>query len=244
MCKVFFSPDAKLVAATGVQGPPVLFEVENGKELDSFGKEFDLGANSWGGDSPLAFSPNGKALATLGGRAVLHFWDLTTGTDLLATPEAHLGGVSAFAFLADGKTLVSGSDDNTIRFWDLATGRTTKTLSHDSWVRSIAVSADGLFLAAGLAYPARAVQLWNLKSGERLHTWPVAHATLRTLTLSEDGSSVIIVLADGFHLRWDLLTRKGLAIGQPDPKKALELEAIQLPARTIMPSSREIAKAR
>ena len=153
VAQISFSPDGKLLAAAGFQGPLVLFDVGNGKELDSFGKEFDLLADYWTGDSPVAFSPDRRTLATLGGREALHFWDLATGKDRLATPEAHLGGVYALAFPADGKTLISGSDDRTVRVWDLATGPLTNTLAHDGWVRSLAVSADGSFLAAVLAYP-------------------------------------------------------------------------------------------
>ncbi len=189
----------------------MLFDAGSGKELDSFGKEFDLVGEAFQGDSPMAFSPDGKTLAAIGGRQALHFWDLATGKDRLATPEAHLGGVYALAFPADGKTLISGSDDRTVRVWDLATGRPTRILSHDGWVRSLAVSADGSFLAAGVAYP-RNVHLWNLKTGERLHTWPfgwpVESATVRSVTLSGDGSSVIVALGDGSFRCWDLLTGK------------------------------------
>jgi hypothetical protein len=95
--QVLFSPNGKLLAAEGLQGPPVLFDAGNGKELDSFGKEFDLVENSWEGDSPIAFSPDGKTLGTIGGREALHFWDLGTGKDRLATPEAYLGGIYALA---------------------------------------------------------------------------------------------------------------------------------------------------
>jgi WD40 repeat protein len=205
--QVFFSPDGKLIAAEGFQGPLVLFDTGNGKELDAFGMEFDLVENSWEGDSPMAFSPDGRTLATLGSRQALHFWDLPMGKDRLATPEVHLGGVYALAFSADGKTLFSGSDDRTVRVWDLTTGRPKKTLSHNGWVRSLAVSADGSFLAAGLEYP-KDVHLWDLKTGERLHTWPAASATLRSVTLGDDGSSVIVALADGSRGCWDLLTGK------------------------------------
>ena len=229
VCQVDFSPDGKLIAAAGLNGPLVLFDAGKGKELDSFGKEFDLIGNS-SSTSPMAFSPDGRTLATLGEQQALHFWDLATRQDRLATPEAHLGGVYALAFPADGKTLISGSDDRTVRVWDLATGRPTRILSHDGWVRSLAVSADGSFLAAGLAYP-EDVHLWNLKTGERLHTWTVARATVRSLTLAGDGSAVIVGLADGSHVRWELLTRKGIAVGEPDLKKAAELEAAQFPAR-------------
>jgi WD40 repeat protein len=40
--QVVFSPDGKLLAAEGHQGPLILFDVRSGKELDSLGKEADL----------------------------------------------------------------------------------------------------------------------------------------------------------------------------------------------------------
>jgi RNA polymerase sigma factor (sigma-70 family) len=73
--QVYFSPDGKFLAATGFQGPPVLFDAVNGKELDSFEKELDLLDVAWAHDTSMAFSPEGRTLATLGGRQALHFWD-------------------------------------------------------------------------------------------------------------------------------------------------------------------------
>ena len=117
------------------------------------GKELDLLSSVRPVDGPLAFSPDGRTLAATGDRQSLHFWELATGKDRLATSEAHLGDVVALACPADGKTLVSGSRDRTVRIWDLATGRSTRMLPHDSWVVSLSVSADGSLLATGSAYP-------------------------------------------------------------------------------------------
>jgi RNA polymerase sigma factor (sigma-70 family) len=223
---IYFSPDGKMLAGEGFGGPPVLFDAGSGKELDSFGKEFDLVEEAFQGDSPMAFSPDGRTLAAIGGREALHFWDLATGKDRLATPEAHLGGVCALALPADGKTLISGSTDRTVRIWDLATGRPTRTILHDGWVWSLAVSTDGSYLAAGVAGPME-VHLWNLKTGERLHSWPIEGGSsdgvrLRAVTLGEDGSSVIVALANGSLRGWDLSTGKERVIAQPNLPKPLD----------------------
>jgi WD40 repeat protein len=223
---ICFSPDGKLLAVGGYGGALVLFDAGSGKELDSFGKEFDLVGDADQGDSPMAFSPDGRTLAAIGGREALHFWDLATGQDRLATPEAHLSAVHALAFPADGKTLISGSNDRTVRIWDLATGRPTRMLAHDGRVWSLAVSADGSFLAAGVDYP-RNVHLWNLKTGERLHSWPIEgidseSVNLRAVTLGEDGSSVIVELANGALRCWDLSTGKERIIAQPNLPKPLD----------------------
>ena len=149
-----------------------------------------------------------------------------TGQDRLATPEAHLGGVHALAFPPDGKTLISGSEDWTVRIWDLATGRPAKTLHHNGRVWSLAVSADGSFLAVGLASPYE-VHLWNLETGERLHSWPIKGTSsesvkLRTATYGGDGSSVTIALADGSLRCWDLSTARERIIAQPNLPKPLD----------------------
>ncbi len=218
-----FSPDGKVVAAFGGEGPLSCFDTATGKELGSFGKEFscgmgfDLLADSFGADRPLVFSPDGTTLAATGNRQSLHFWDLATGKDRLATPEAHLGDVVALACLADGKTAVSGSRDRTVRVWDLTTGRPTRTLPHDNWVDSLAVSAGGSLLATG---PARGkVNLWNLKTGERLHTWSVGQKLVCGVTFTGDGSSVIAALGDGTLGRWDVSPGNERPIAQPKLEK-------------------------
>jgi len=204
-----FSPDGKVLAATGREDRLVLFDAATGKELD-------LLSNVPLTPGALAFSPDGRTLATTGDHQTLHFWELATGKDRLATPEAHQGAVGALAVLADGKTLVSGSDDRTVRIWDLATGRPTKILAHDGGARSISVSADESFLAAGSDYPEWGkVHVWNLKTGKRLHTWSVDTASLRGVTLSGDGSSAIAGFSDGTLRRWDVSNGKERPIAQP-----------------------------
>ncbi len=214
-----FSPDGKVLAGFGGEGLLTSFDTATGKELGSFAKEFssgtgfDLLADAFSADRPLAFSPDGRTLAATGSRQSLHFWDLATGKDRLATPEAHLGDVVALACLADGKTIVSGSRDRTVRVWDLATGRPVRTLPHDNCVDSLSVSADGSFLATGLAWGK--VNLWNLKTGERLHAWSVGQKTVGGVTFSKDGSSVIAALGDGTLRRWDVSPGKERTIAQP-----------------------------
>ena len=218
-----FSPDGKVLAAIGSGGPLVFFETATGKELDLLSSIPPV-------DGPLAFSPDGKTLASTGDRQTLHFWDLATGSDRLATLEAHQGDVLALACPADGKTLVSGSRDRTVRTWDLVTGRPTRMLAHENGVDSLSVSADGSLLATGSSVPAWGkVQVWNLKTGELLHTWSVestkaARSILRGVTLSDDSSSVIAALGDGSLRRWDLATGQEHPIAQPKLEKLPRIE--------------------
>ncbi|MDR3622697.1 MAG: sigma-70 family RNA polymerase sigma factor [Paludisphaera borealis] len=213
-----FSPDGKVLAAIGSGGPLMCFDAATGKEL-----ELLSGVRLM--DGPLVFSPDGKTLASTGDRQTLHFWELTTGQDRLATLDAHLGDLTVLACLGDGKTIISGSRDRTVRLWDVATGRPTGMLPHESWIDSLSVSADGSLLATGSAYPEQGkVNLWNLKNGERVHTWSVEGTKtephlLRGMTLGGDDSSVIAALSDGTLRCWDRLSGKERPIAQPKLEK-------------------------
>ncbi len=87
-----------------------------GKELRRF--EGQRKHNAW----TVAFTPDGKTLATGGDIGELFLYDVTTGRDLHRC-RGHRSVVGSVGFSADGKTLVSGSHDGTVRGWDSATGR-------------------------------------------------------------------------------------------------------------------------
>jgi WD40 repeat protein len=66
----------------------------------------------------IAFSPEGKQVASGSDDETIKLWDATTG-DLQQTLTGHSGPVRAVAFSRDGKQIASGSDDQTINLWDI-----------------------------------------------------------------------------------------------------------------------------
>ena len=83
----------------------------------------------------VAFSPDGRSLASGGSNGAVRIWDLESGTSR-RTLEGHLAGVLSFAFSPDGRSLASGGSDGTVRIWDLESGILLATLcaGAEGWV--------------------------------------------------------------------------------------------------------------
>ena len=96
----------------------------------------------------IAFSPDGKRLASGSGDRTVRFWDLNTETPQI-TGEAHKNWVLCLAWSPCGRYLASGSMDNTIQIWDGATGKPLgkPLVGHTKWITGL------VWEPAHLAYP-------------------------------------------------------------------------------------------
>jgi WD40 repeat protein len=82
----------------------------------------------------MAFSPNGKLVASASRDKTVRLWDSAMGASL-QTLKGHSDYVWAVAFSPDSKLVASASHDKTVRLWNSAIGASLQTLKgHSDWV--------------------------------------------------------------------------------------------------------------
>jgi WD40 repeat protein len=150
----------------------------------------------------MAFSPDGKVLATGEKDGRVRLWNVITGKELL-TLTGHSNWVNSVAWSGDGETLASGSDDKTVKLWNVQSGDCVRSLEgHSNSVLSVAWSGDTL--ASGSHD--KTVKLWNVQSGDCVLTLEGHSDSVRSVAWSGDSQTLASGSNDKSLKLWNVQT--------------------------------------
>ena len=187
-------------AIGGVNGKFDVRDLTTGKELLTIDKQ-----DGKKHVCALAFSPDGRSLATGDKDTTVQLWDINS-KDKPFILRKHTGWVTALAFSPDGKMLASGSTDKTVQLWNAATGEALDTFTeYVNGINALTFSPDGSILASSSADGT--IRFWNTRTRNLLPTKITEHTEWVTaVTFLKDDTMLASVEFNGVITFWDLNT--------------------------------------
>ncbi|MVO85233.1 helix-turn-helix domain-containing protein [Streptomyces sp. p1417] len=195
------SPDGQTLATAGRYGDEStvhLWDAASGKPRASL-------TGHIGRVRAVAFSPDGKTLATSADDTTVRLWD-TGHAQVKETLTGLPRPVALLMFSPDGRTLATAVFDKTLRLWNTASGTQRASLTgHTGNVTATAFSPDGRTVAT--TADDKSLRLWDTELGIPRATYPINSAEATAVAFHPDGRT-LSVAGEGKaqHWRTDLPT--------------------------------------
>ena len=203
--KLTFSPDGKTVAFRG-PGEIRLWNTETGAEVAIPLADLSAGFRDIPWVWALAFSPDGRWLVSSTSKGDIQMWDVATGAALVTFAKWRALRARALAFSPDGALLAAGTLSH-IHLWKVDTANELFPISigdrRDSaeLLELLVFSPDGKVLVSG--FDTGTIQLWDVKTGEKIAALDGHTKGVNTLAFSPDGTMLVSAATDGTILLWD-----------------------------------------